>query len=135
MTIQVESQTETVRRKLKTAIFNTVDEIGGRAEDSLTTRLNEAYPPASSSGESPHRRTGNLRAGAAHLSEQTDTGAMVTVFITRAGDDPLIPVYLEFGTDRMDERPFMRPERDYWFVAARTELPVIYLEKLTDVVR
>lgn len=134
MTIQVESHTETVRRKLKAAILNTVEEIGGRAEDSLAVRLNEAFPPSSSPGESPHRRTGNLRAGAAHHAEATYSGAMVTVFITRAGDDPLIPVYLEFGTDRLAERPFMRPERDFWFAAARTELPAIYLEKLRDVV-
>jgi hypothetical protein len=124
---------QVVRLRLKQALLETLQEIGGRIEDSIAEKISDAYPPSSSPGAVPHRRTGALRAGVSHLADYTEHGAKVTVFIVREGADPLVPVHLEFGTERMAARPFMGPARDEWAGVLPGILPELYREKLGDV--
>lgn len=64
--------------------------------------INVPYPPASLPGESPHRRTGNLRRSInIWLNKQT---LQVWVGPTDAAN---YGIYLEYGTKRMAPRPFM----------------------------
>src|SRR4051812_38249855 len=121
---------QVVRVRLKQALLETLQEVGGRIEDSTAEQLSDSYPPASEPGEEPHRRTGALRAGISHSADYTDHGAQVTIFVVRDGADPLVPVHLEFGTKFMAARPFMQPARDEWAGVLPGILPQLYREKL-----
>lgn len=129
MGIQLEPS-QVVRLRLKEALIGALEEIGGRIEDSLAERLSDAYPPSSTPGDSPHRRTGALRAGVAHLAGQNDHGAQVTIYVVRDGADPLVPVHLEFGTKFMAARPFMQPARDEWAAELPRVFPQLYQERV-----
>lgn len=52
--------------------------------------------------------TGAMRAG---VSSTPAVGGRAYVTVSRnvPGEDPLIPVYVEYGTRHMDAQPFMRP--------------------------
>jgi hypothetical protein len=126
---------QVVRLRLKQALLEALQEIGGRIEDSIAAKISDAYPPASVPGEQPHRRTGALRAGLSHSADYTDHGAQVTIYVVRDGADPLIPVHLEFGTKFMAARPFMQPARDEWAGLLSSILPQVYREKLGNVGR
>lgn len=79
--------------------------LGIRAAGMVSASIDTPYPPASSPGESPHKRTGNLQAGVAHVDGPDST----VIVSNRAEGDPLVPAYLEFGTHKMAARPYMRP--------------------------
>lgn len=59
--------------------------------------ISTQYPPPSSPGEPPHRRTGQLESGIE--ATMTDSGSQVSVVISssRVGDN--VPASLEFGHD------------------------------------
>lgn len=67
--------------------------------------LRTPYPPASSPGEFPHRRTGalqqSIRVGVIDARRRAVTGQF--------GSDLDYATYLELGTSRMAPRPFLRP--------------------------
>jgi HK97 gp10 family phage protein len=65
----------------------------------LRANLNTPYPPASSPGEMPHRRTGELR-DSMDVFTSSD-GLAVRVTTEHAG-------YLEYGTANMAARPFFQ---------------------------
>jgi hypothetical protein len=90
-------------RKLPPAM----EALGIRAAAEVANSIDEPYPPASSPGNPPHRRTGNLRAGVEHTEDSS--GTETTISSARAQGDPRVPVYLEFGTHKMAARPYMRP--------------------------
>lgn len=82
-----------------------MEALGIKAAAMVSTSIDEPYPPASSQGNPPHRRTGNLRAGVDHIDGPDST----TIKSSRAEGNPLVPKFLEFGTSRMAARPYMRP--------------------------
>ena len=72
--------------------------------------LDDSYPPPSSPGTPPHRRSGLLQ----ELVESyvIQEGSIITLYIVS-----LAPYsrYLEGGTEKMKKRPFMLPAANYWF--------------------
>jgi len=63
--------------------------------------LSTAYPPPSSAGEPPHRRTGRLRAS---VTSEVDEAELTA----RVGSDLPVARWLELGTSRMPPRPWLR---------------------------
>lgn len=136
MSVYITSNTGQFKDQHRAALVKTMEDIGSAIEAELQERLNEAWPPASLPGESPHRRTGLLRAGAGHQTDESEAGVTETIYSSRGGGDPNVPTYLEFGVqgranyavrlgrradiDRgsrsggMAARPFMQPVRDAW---------------------
>lgn len=78
-------------------IFNAV---GKQAVEEIKDSLAVPYPPPSSPGESPHLRTGELQASIGY-SIIGDT------FSIYAATD--YAEYLEYGTSKLEARPFIRP--------------------------
>jgi len=85
------------------------DRLAGELADEtaleIRRRLNVPYPPASSPGESPHRRTGNLQRSA-EVGAVRQPGKRTVNVLTPYGK------YLEYGTVKMLPRPFVRPATD-----------------------
>ena len=64
--------------------------------------LNVPYPPASKPGQSPRKRTGNLRDSITYvLNRKTLT------LLIGPSEDAEYGLYLEFGTRTIEPRPFM----------------------------
>jgi HK97 gp10 family phage protein len=82
----------------------------GEVEDDIRQRLNIAYPPASSPGDTPHRRTGNLSASTQARVVKRE-GDRISVDVANTAE---YAEHLEFGTDRMEPRPFMGPALQRW---------------------
>jgi hypothetical protein len=91
------------------------DQISARLKSELTKRiytscivlsnaakqsLGQPFPPSSSPGQPPHRRTGRLRASVAYEVDGM-TG--------RVGTNVQYGRWLELGTSRVDARPWLRP--------------------------
>jgi HK97 gp10 family phage protein len=78
------------------------DRLGSAAEviaTAMRNNLSTDYPPASSPGESPHRRRGNLQAEV-HVEKP---GPLVR----RIGSSVKYAAFLELGTRKMAARPFL----------------------------
>jgi len=78
--------------------------IAGKAAilaDAMRAEVQEPYPPASAPGEFPHKRTGGLLANI--------VSGIVGPGHAMAGCDTPLALWLEFGTSRMEARPFIRP--------------------------
>lgn len=87
-----------------------MEALGIQSAASISVSLDTAYPPASLPGEAPHKRTGNLRAGVDYRTFSDGNDFYCVVSSSRAQGDPDVPVFLEFGTWKMEARPYMRPE-------------------------
>jgi len=66
--------------------------------------LNDSWPPASTPGQPPHKRTARLQTSISWRLGEDEEGLYADI-----GTAVEYGVYLEFGTDRMAARPFMRP--------------------------
>jgi len=75
----------------------------GRAAEIVAAKqrefINTPYPPASSPGESPHKRTGNLQAKVAVTKPAP--------LVRRIGSSAFYALFLELGTRKMAPRPFL----------------------------
>ncbi len=76
---------------------------GEQAVAELREQLSEPYPPASDPGDPPHRRSGQLASSIVYSL----TGTTLRIGST----DPKAQ-YLEYGTERMAARPFLRPANE-----------------------
>lgn len=86
-------------------IRNNVERALAHLVDALQENLNTPYPPASDPGEFPHKRTGNLQASVYYqFDRRRFTGDIIV--------DAPYAVYLEEGTQKMQERPFLQPTID-----------------------
>ena len=92
-------------------VTNVLTEEGEQSVSELQSALETPYPPASSPGEYPHRRTGNLQSGIESQVHTDQYDVELTVASSRINGNPHVPSFLEFGTSRMAPRPYMRPAR------------------------
>lgn len=88
----------------KDGIDKTVKALADRGVEIVNASWSGHYPPASSPGEPPAIRTGTLKASVHSEKEKPGTWLIVA-----GGDDAYYAVFLEYGTEKMVERPFMRP--------------------------
>lgn len=90
-------------------VNDVLEQVGNGMLDDLRQTLADDYPPASSPGESPHRRTG-------YLQESVSWGVdrFGPIYTLTVASTALYSVYLEFGTERMAARPFMAPALQRW---------------------
>lgn len=90
-------------------ILGVMEDVAGEIVDDVQQALSTAYPPASSPGEFPHRRSGLLVNSVTSAVEQFGSVTILTVI-----SNAPYSAHLEYGTERMDARPFMGPTRDEW---------------------
>jgi len=77
----------------------------GLAVESEAKRLlNTSFPPPSSPGEPPHKRSARLQTSISTRLGEDAEGIYVDI-----GTAVEYGEYLEFGTARMEARPFLRP--------------------------
>ena len=88
--------------RLRIRSARALDKVAVELTSNIVHSLTEAYPPASEPGEPPHLRTGQLM-GSVDWSSPDETTRRITASAPYAH-------FLEFGTEKMDERPFMRPQ-------------------------
>lgn len=91
-----------LQQRVGAAIFAGANEIQTEAQHSITLgAISGKGHVASSPGEAPNEDTGHLRTNI----ETVRTGALTAEVESKAG----YALALEFGTSRMEERPYMRP--------------------------
>lgn len=97
--------------RLRDAVAQTLNEQGEKLTDQLRQDLATPFPPASSPGEEPHRRSGELAAGIGHHIEAAPGGVRLVVHSARppGADDANVPAALEFGGANNEPRPYMMP--------------------------
>lgn len=142
----VESNTDRFKVSHREALVKTLEDLGGEIAADIRTEIGEDYPPSSTPGNPPHRRTGLLQTGVANQTEQYETGVREIIYSNRAGGDPLVPLYLENGTQGprkfavrlgrrvevepksrssgMAARPFFTPAKEKWEPVLQEEIPV-----------
>jgi HK97 gp10 family phage protein len=85
---------------VRARLASNLGDAGEMLADEMAASVGQPYPPASSPGDEPHRRTGNLQAS---ITSELDAEALrVTV-----GSPVEYALYLELGTHRMAARPFV----------------------------
>lgn len=92
-----------LRRQVRKLLADGLEDCGRITKFHLKKVLNVPYPPASSPGEPPHRRTGTLRD--AQDFKVNRTTLKLEIF---TGETAPYWVFLEKGTAIMDPRPFLR---------------------------
>lgn len=75
-----------------------------RVESAAKLLLNNPYPPPSSPGSSPHKRSGRLQ-----TSITWELGEDALGLFAAVGTNVEYGDYLERGTERMQPRPFLQP--------------------------
>jgi hypothetical protein len=93
---------------LTQAIADACEAFGADIVEEIRSEIATSYPPASSPGEPPHRRSGNLIASSGHsvISEVSASRVELTIYNTAP-----YAVFLRDGTGRMAARDFMGDER------------------------
>lgn len=82
--------------------------VGQKRVEVLQERLSTPYPPSGPAREGPPaKRTGNLHDGVYHESYADNTVVKETIVSSRPNGDPNVPLYLEIGTSRALERPYI----------------------------
>lgn len=85
---------EAMTRRIDARLDRAAEQIAVRMRGNLET----PYPPASSPGESPHRRTGNLQ-GQVQVVKPAP-------LVRQVGSNARYAAFLELGTSRMAARPW-----------------------------
>lgn len=101
------SRIDQVIQKLSRSLARAFEKAGAREESNIQEMIGTPYPPASSPGTPPHRRTGNLQDGVGHDVRLRGRSVVLTMFSNRAAGDPRVPIYLEYGTGKVAPRPYM----------------------------
>ena len=110
-----------VINRIRSKLMLAMHEEGYEAKQNIRQAISTPYPPASAAGQPPHLRTGELHGSVDYYVTANGVSADLTL---RATADHA--VYLEFGTQNMAARPFMRPE----IARVRNDLPTTFLKHL-----
>lgn len=104
LTFQVRIPTDLAHQiigRIEPRVEDALDELTDKTLDYGRRLLSIPFPPASSPGEAPHRRSGQLqRSGGVMPAEKLHRELRFTAEWA---------IYLELGTSKMAPRPFMRP--------------------------
>ena len=100
---------ENAKSKIEVLTRDGVKDVGVMTVQMLRQDLAIQFPPASSPGDPPHRRTGKLQNGIEASYSSTGLKVEITSNRITTRDNSLVPFWLEFGTSRMAARPYMRP--------------------------
>lgn len=104
---------QVIEERLRERTIDALRELGLEMEDDLKGMLDTAYPPASTPGNPPHRRTGNLQNSIySTVEEFVDAEPQCYVGFNQ-GQAPY-GRYLEKGTSRMAARPFIARLKQQW---------------------
>lgn len=124
----LKSNRQTILERARDVLWRSMNDTANDAVIDTKDSIGIDYPPASYAMEPPHRRTGNLQDG---ISQTTRfDGAMAvasTVSSERADGDPMVPVWLEWGTSKLFPRPFASPMKEKW--------TPIFKQRATDALR
>lgn len=82
---------------------------GEQSMNEIRQSIGTQYPPASSPGHPPNRRTGNLQDGVEFQVDPKAKSIDLIVFSNRVEDSPDVPERLEFGDTQILPRPYMTP--------------------------
>lgn len=96
--------------KVKTRVYAAMDATADLSVTTIKAEIGIQYPPASTPGNPPHRRTGNLQNGVQQITMENENSVTSHIGSARVEGNPRVPSYLEFGTKRMAARPYMSPE-------------------------
>ena len=103
MTMQIKRATwhgDKILARLKDRARQATIDLGKELKKDLRESLSIPYPPASFAGEAPHSRTGLLRGS---ISVTTKG---LSIYVRTSVPYAL---YLEYGTHKMEARPWLRP--------------------------
>ena len=95
---RIEFKTNKVIRKNRRAQKLAFDQLAKEMQRAIRAPLRKGYPPASSPGQPPRKRTG-------FLAQNTIVDRKGRTLLIRT---PLYGVFLDGGTSRMAARPFIR---------------------------
>jgi HK97 gp10 family phage protein len=96
-----------VVNRIRSVLMQTMHQQGQESVDRIKKSIGTQYPPASSPGEPPHKRTGGLQNSVGY--NVTVAGPSANLEVTATAP---YAAYLEYGTENMAARPFLRPEVD-----------------------
>lgn len=100
---------ETSIEELQQILYEAATEAVEQIVEDAKEKLSEAYPPASTPGEFPHMRSGNLLESVNGQVTVTETGVEIEV-----GSPLIYSLYLEEGTETMEPRPVWSPLAETW---------------------
>ena len=129
----VKARLEAASEKLReTAIRRGLLHVAARIVETVIESIGTPFPPPSEPGEPPHVRTGALRRSV--RIEREEPGA---VYIAVGGTGTGVPyaAALEFGTSRMEPRPFVSPVIEIAHLEAEQIMTDEINKQLGDVVR
>jgi len=89
-------------RKFEKEYANNLKRAAVHLSNETKKALSDPYPPASTGGEEPHRRTGELRRS---ITWEVDERLLKG----RVGTNKIYGRFLELGTSEMEKRPFLVP--------------------------
>lgn len=99
---------EAILAKYAGQIAERLERVGELQKTTMQSLVNEPYPPASSAGNPPHRRTGHLRESIQSSGAEIH-GLTVSVTVSVPDEQVAYAKFLEHGTNRMSARPFFTP--------------------------
>ena len=100
--LQATFHTKEIQGRTKRALYQATREVAAWLENAIKETIGTPYPPASTPGQPPHRRTGNLHDNLRITADTTGAGAL-NVWTVPYGP------FLEGGTSKMAPRPFVGP--------------------------
>ena len=95
----IKFSTARVIKRSRTATTKAFNQVRKEMTAELKKKINKPYPPASTPGQPPHKRTGFLQGN-------TEAGGKGRKIVIRT---PQYGIWLEGGTPKMDMRPFIHP--------------------------
>lgn len=95
---RIEFKTGRIIRRSRKAMTTAMDRVARRMTNNVRVKISKPYPPASTPGSHPHKRSGDLRRD----FEVVRRGLNMFVRVPQYG------IWLEGGTRKMQARPFIR---------------------------
>lgn len=110
--------------KLRSQLMKGMNAMGNFSVERVKQSIDVDFPPPSEEGNPPHYRTGDLSES---IGYTVRANGMYDVVLT-VGSGEEYAVYLEYGTEKMGARPFLRPEME----RLKKEIPLLVRKYLTS---